>query len=63
MSVPILKDSVFNNENKYQLVPQASSNVYGNTIIPQTVPMAEFVVIVLELQCHVRIGTFFDSNE
>jgi len=39
----------------------APSNVYGNSITPQTVLMTELVMIVLELQHHVRICTSFDS--
>jgi hypothetical protein len=35
------------------------SNIYGNAIMPHTVPMTECAVFVLELQCNFRIGTHF----
>ena len=42
-------------------VMYAPSNVYRNATTPQTAPMTERVVVVLELQRHVRIDPSMDS--
>ena len=43
------------------IIVYAPFNVYGKGITPQTVPMTESVVVVLELQNHVRICTSVDN--
>jgi len=48
-----------NSLNIYSIVMYALSN--RNAMTPQTVPMTDHLVVILELQPHVRIGTSFDS--
>jgi hypothetical protein len=43
----------------YFIVMYAPSN--GNAITSQTIPMTDHLVVILELQPHVRIGASFDS--